>query len=211
MTFLYLPTWEALTAIGTVAMAATTVIVILQGRRLRRDEERRHQDGFRPICILTPYNGIDPQFRRDTLLAIYFGGSEALPFGIVEIHCALRNIGTGPALNVGIEFRFMDMNGYTTDRWELSPLRAGEQRGDESNPLRVQIQFRNRFNKTDFSQIVGKAWQIVLVYEDVFGNSFHSVHHKKPLQLDQVYSESDTSERVAPSQPWVTLGTGKSY
>jgi hypothetical protein len=206
MTFLYLPTWEALTAIGTVAMAVTTVVVIFQGRRLRKDDERRHQDEFRPIVILTPYDGVDPQFRRDSLLAIFDQSSS--DFGTVAINCALRNIGSGPALNVAIKFRFMDMNGYTTPPWEISPLRAGEQRG-HGNSLCVKIQYLPGFNKSDFTQIVGKAWQIILLYEDVFGNSFHSIHLKNPLQLDRAVIDHDTSETVAPQQPWVTVRKGK--
>jgi hypothetical protein len=199
-------TWEALTAIGTVAMAVTTVVVIFQGRRLRKDDERQHQDQFRPIVILTPYDGVDPQFKRDSLLTVF--DQSPSDFGTVAINCALRNIGSGPALNVEIKFRFMDMNGYTTPPWEISPLRAGEQRGD-GNPLCVQIQYLPGFNKSDFTQIVGKAWQIILLYEDVFGNSFHSIHRKNPLQLDRVVIDPNTSETVAPHQPWVTIKKGK--
>jgi hypothetical protein len=121
----------------------------------------------------------------------------------------LRNIGLGPATNVTIRFRFQDMAGYTTDPWELSPLAAGETRGGKDNPLNVPVQFRNHFNSADFAQVPGKAWELVLVYDDVFGNSFYSVHRKRPLQLDQSYREANTSELVAPMQPWVTLGKGK--
>jgi hypothetical protein len=52
--------WDALTAIGTVSMAVTTLFVIVQGRRLRKDDYQHHQDAFRPICVLTPYDGVDP-------------------------------------------------------------------------------------------------------------------------------------------------------
>ena len=200
--------WDAWTAVGTMSMAIATFVVVLQGRRHRKDDAQRHQDSSRPICILTPYDGVDPRHRRDTLLAIS-GQPPSQGFGIVEIRCALRNIGSGPAVNVGIMFRFFNMNGYATDTWELSPLRPGESRGDEDQPLRIPIQFGQRFNQTAFSQVVGKLWEIVVVYEDIFGNPFYSAHQKRPLQLDKLYRAPGSSEFIAPSQAWVTFGRGE--
>ena len=143
------------TAVGTVSMAIATFVVVVLSWRNRNDDARRHQDSHKPICLLTPYDGVDPQHRRDTLLAI--ADPQPSPgFGVVEIRCALRNVGSGPALNVGIMFRFLDMNGYTTQSWELSPLRPGESRGSETEPLRIPIQFGPHFNPTDFSQIVDR-------------------------------------------------------
>jgi hypothetical protein len=202
--------WNAWTAVGTMSMAVATFIVILQGRQNRKDDVQRHQDSFKPICLLTPYDGVDPRHRRDTLLAISDEPSSNPGFGIVEIRCALRNIGSGPALNVRIMFRFLDMDGYLVDPWELSPLRPGECRGGEKEPLRIPIQFVPRFNQTDFSQIAGKLWEIIVVYEDIFGNHFYSVHQKRPLQLEKLHAAATGSiEFVAPSQPWVTFGKGK--
>ncbi len=198
-------TW---TAVGTIAMAVATFVVVRQGRQHRKDDGRRHQDSYKPICLLTPYEGVDPQHRRDTLLAIADQQTSA-GFGVVEIRCALRNVGSGPALNVGIMFRFLDMNGYTTRAWELSPLRPGESRGSDTEPLRVPIQFGPRFNQTDFSQIVGNMWEIIVVYDDMFGNSFYAVHEKRPLQLDKLYKVAGGPDFEAPSQPWVTFGSGK--
>jgi hypothetical protein len=181
------------TAIGTVSMAIATFMVVLQGRRHRRDDAQRHQDSYKPICLLMPYYGVDPRHGRDSLLSNYGLQGAGPAFGVVEIRCALRNIGSGPAFNVGIMFRFLDMGGYTTQSWELSPFRAGESRGSQEEPLRVPIQLGPRFNQTDFSQIEGKQWEIIIVYEDIFGNHFYSVHRKRP----------------APSQPWVKFGRGR--
>jgi hypothetical protein len=199
--------WEAMTALGTVLMAVATFIVVLQGRRLRKNDDQHHQTQFRPICVLTPFDGVDPRHWRDELLAIL--NSPIQGFGIIEINCLLRNIGSGPAINVAVLFRFQDMAGYTTDPWELSPLAVGECRGGKDDPLHVPVQFRTHFNTADFAQVPGKAWELILVYDDIFGNSFYSLHRKRPLQLDQSYREADASEIVAPTQPWVTLGKGK--
>jgi hypothetical protein len=200
--------FSGLTAVGTVSMAVATLVVVIQGRRQREDFDRRHRDSFRPLCVLAAYDGVDPQYRRDTLLAI---AEQALDqgFGIVEIKCALRNVGAGPAVNVKIMFRFADMNGHTTPAWELSPLGAGECRGGANDPLRVPIKFESRFNKTDYSQIPGKLWEIVLIYEDIFGSAFYSVHHKRPLQVENLYRSPDGPGFVAPPQPWVTFGKGE--
>jgi len=142
------------------------------------------------------------------LLAI--ADSQSNPgFGVVEIRCALRNIGAGPALSVGVMFRFLDMSGYTTQVWELSPMRPGESRGSKEDPLRIPIQFGPHFNQTDFSLMVGKLWEIVVIYQDIFGNWFYAVHEKRPLQLEKLYQVTGSSDFAAPSQPWVTFGKGK--
>jgi hypothetical protein len=101
------------------------------------------------------------------------------------------------------------MDGHMTPAWELSPLRPGEHRGDADDPLRVPIQFGKGFNETDFSQIVGKLWELIIVYEDIFGNPFYSVHEKRPLQLEKLYGVPGSSEFAAPSQPWVTFHKGR--
>lgn len=188
-------------------MAVATFVVILQGRRLRRDDDQHHQDEFRPICVLTPYDGVDPRHWRDTLLTV----SPDAPrpgFGIVAVKCELRNIGCGPALNLRIMFRFHDMGGFTTQPWELARLRRGELLGSKGVPLEIPIQFEPRFNNTDFSYVPGKPWELLLVYEDVFGNVFHSLHPKHPLQMNKLYREPGVELPFAPPQSWVTLGKG---
>jgi hypothetical protein len=190
-------------------LAAATFVVVLQARLQRKTDDRHHQDGFRPICTLDPHDGVHPRYSRDTLLSIVDQQFQNQGFGILEVRCALRNIGARPALNLGIIFRFLDMNGYSTDVWELSPLRAGECRGSKETPLRIPLPFGKHFNQTDFSQVPGKLWEIILVYEDIFGNHFHSIRQKRPLQLDKLHSVTGSSEFATPSQSWVTFDEGK--
>lgn len=201
--------WDTLTGLGTFALAVATFVVVFQTRRERRDNDRHHQDSLQPICILTPYDGVDPQHWRDTLLTVSRDASPRLGFGIVELKCALRNIGLGPALNVGIMFRIHDLGGYTTQPWELGPLRAGESRGSENAPLRIPVQFLAPLEAQDFAQLPGRSWELILVFEDVFGNSFYAMHAKNPLQMNRLYPWPGTSKLAAPSQPWARLGKGK--
>jgi hypothetical protein len=76
-------------------------------------------------------------------------------------------------------------------------------------PLEIPLQFERRFNEMDFSAISGKSWELILVYEDIFGNNFHSMHPKNPLRLSRLYRETDAGGHFAPPQPWVVLGKGK--
>ena len=199
---------EAWTAIGTVAMAVATFVVVMQGWLNRRDDERRHRDGLRPVCVLTPFDGVDPRPYRSELLAV--GRDESRPgFGIVEVRCALRNIGPGPALNVRIAFRLHSLGGYQTEGCELGPLRAGEARGSTSEPLRVAVFLRAPLQDQEFGQIPGGSWEIILTYDDVFGQSFYSMHPKHPNQMNRLRRVPGSDKFEAPLQPWVTLGKGK--
>lgn len=77
--------WDAITALGTLSMAIATFFVVLQGRRLRKDDDQHHQDEFRPICVFSPFDGMDPRHSRDELLTIL--NSPRPGFGKIEIKC----------------------------------------------------------------------------------------------------------------------------
>jgi hypothetical protein len=59
----------------------------------------------------------------------------------------------------------------------------------------------------DFHDVTGKSWEIWLEYEDIFEQYFCSVHHKRPVQLEnsRLISESTDGQYYAPPQPWVTF------
>jgi hypothetical protein len=176
--------WNALTGIGTLALAGATFCVIRQGQRQREDTERQHRDRFKPICLLAPYGGVDAWNRRGDLLEVTPPAPDNPSCWSVAIRCVLRNVGAGPALKLRLKFRFLDMNGWTSEPWELSPLGAGETCGSEAAPLLVPFPIHERFNQTDFAMLTGKPWEIWLEYEDVFGKPFHSVHRKAPVDTD---------------------------
>ena len=88
--------WDAFTAIGTVAMAITTVVIIYQNKR-------EHQDAFRPICVLVPDDGLDQFARRDVVQCYEEAGK---PGQFYLVKCAIRNIGGGAALHLRLIVRF---------------------------------------------------------------------------------------------------------
>lgn len=124
--------WNAVSACATAAAAVFTAIMAAYTRKAIKDNqkqntaareqsERHHQDGLRPLLVLTPANGVEPADRSVLLkFAKTPNGLHAL-----SIACELRNIGTGPALNPRLHLREMGVPGYgfTT---RLSPVRAGE-------------------------------------------------------------------------------------
>ncbi|MGH6844535.1 MAG: hypothetical protein ACRECU_07415 [Methylocella sp.] len=179
-------------------MAVTTVWLIRQGGR-------QHKDRLKPICVLMPYNGIDPLNMRGQLIETISPSPENPGFGTLKIKCVLRNVGAGPALNLRITFFAEEMRERATRPWELSPLGAGESRGDESSPLLIPVhinqapdRFPSGFLQSEFSSssMTGGIWAIRLEYEDVFGTRFCTVHHKSPLQ--------GRAPDYRP-QPWVTF------
>lgn len=197
--------WSAFTAIGTIAMAVTTFFTIRQGRKIlkndeqqrndfeqqRKDTERQHQDSLKPICCLMPYGRVDQFFyrgnhlKKSSLDEIHHGRLDAEIFiGYVEVLCLLKNIGVGPAINIRFRFRFIDMGGLTTEPCELAPLGAGDSYGGSETSLLLPIRITENFNKTAFNGILQKSWEILLDYEDVFGNKFQTVHSKQTFQRD---------------------------
>ena len=50
------------------------------------------------------------------------------------------------------------------------------------HPLRIFVPMHPGFNEADFQMGPGSAWKIILEYEDVFGQQFHTTHQKNPQQ-----------------------------
>lgn len=208
-TFLY--NWQTLIA-GVLAIAAAIVggrmayrAGKIQAQATKDAAQRQLIANSKPICVLMPFDGFDSRAERNRLLSIIDHPSSVRRLGIVELRCRLRNLGPGAALNLAIMFRFLDMQGHTTAPCELDPLYPGENRGGPDRPIVVPIQIDDGFNESDFLQIEGKLWEIILMYEDVFGNQFYSKHRKSPIQVDKYFSSTPA---VVP-QAWVVFGEGR--
>jgi hypothetical protein len=180
--------WEAVTAgatalaaIFTAAMTRYTRNAIIESQRQHRDtqlqSEAHHQDSLRPLVIFSPHDGIDPLDRSSLLqfdLTERTAGAR-----LVQVFCRLHNAGLGPALNVRLHLRAMGIADYGSTH-ELAPLRIGESRGDTEHPLRFQMWLSKGFNDTDFQFAGNTIWELVIDYEDVFGNRFYTAHSKNP-------------------------------
>lgn len=134
-------------------------------------------------------------------------------YGIVVLRYAIRNVGTGPALNLRIWLEFpQDRPGVNTDPWPLAPLAAGETRGGEDSPLRIPVRLNDPPNpnppcpydppkqprplgKPDFENegnfkiAIGQLQKIWLKYEDSFGRIFYAAHDMNRLQPWVTFAE----------------------
>jgi hypothetical protein len=182
-------TWYDSTAFWTGAAAiSTSVMALLTWRSIavsqkqhhdaRKQSEQHHQDGVRPLVLFHVSDG-DPLDRSRLLSLDPPRSGDATR--VYRIHCFLKNIGIGPALKVHLQLRFMGIKGYGISR-EFAPMKAGESMGDANHALAVRFLPQQDFNDADVQLSTGTSWELLLEYEDVFGNRFHTIHSKIPLQ-----------------------------
>jgi hypothetical protein len=171
--------WAALGALATAAAALVTAWMAAMTRQSIRQTQKHHRDVFRPLVVLMPYDGIDPQDRKG--LIEFKGASDGNEAHALWLHGTLQNIGVGPALNLRLQLAVMNPDDIRAV-CELSPMKASELRqGPKHNPggqcpLKVPVQLSQRFNDTDFQMAPNGPWSISLEYEDVFGQRFRTCH-----------------------------------
>lgn len=210
--------WVMLTAAGTLALATATFLVIKQDQNLRddaeqqrQDTERQHRDLQKPICLLAPYSNVDPGSQRRDLVQRRDPLPENPGLGRVAILCTMKNIGPGPALKLKLRFRFLAMDGWMTEPWELAPLGAGEQYGNPTDQLIVPIHVDNRFGSAIAHLFTGEPWEIWLDYEDVFGQKFQTAHSMMSFNPDPATftwttpPEGEQPRAIMQSIPWVNF------
>ncbi len=191
----------AAAAIATAWMAGMTKKSLQQAERLHNQGasqvSKHHQDSFRPICVLENYYGPDDPYLRDGYLTVKRYGQNDL---LISAQLRLKNVGAGPALGVRLVLLFPQNNPESGHIVELAPLPANGDYGDEQTPIRFRLSMQNytdhKFgfnlppNETNTPPI-DAAWEIVLEYEDIFGNKFHTAHTRNALA------------------PWTKIGTGE--
>lgn len=187
--------WDAIIAVCTGLAAAFTAVMawytrksIAASQAQHRDahwqSERHHQDAFKPVCVLVLDGGIDKNTRGD---ALQLERDLSASYIFFFVKCSIKNVGTGPALKLRLGVRFPDKAGYLI--WsELPPLGANE---CNESPLVIPVVLDDAFNETDYQQAPGGLWELWLVYEDVFGNVFHTKHAKNPQQPWAVFGNGD--------------------
>lgn len=170
-----------ISAIATVSMAWVTYRTIVQARV-------HHKDEYRPILSLAPVGIADIVKLRGQILKIQ-SPQNSDPDRYYLLNGTLSNIGKGPALNVKLTLRFRDIEGHGASA-EISPIGAGENHNFVDQPLHVTAKIQQGFSDTDFQLSINDPWKIILEYEDVFGQRFHTIHSK------------------GFGQSWTTLGLG---
>lgn len=188
--------WNVLSAIATAAAAIATACMAWMTRKSMLQVEKHHQNGFRPICILENNYGFDDPTRRDGYLSVKRYGNADL---IISMQLKLKNVGSGPALHVRMILLFPDNSPESGYPVELPSLPSGGEYSASSEPIVFRMSMQNYeqhkfgFNLpiNDTNNIpVSALWNIVLEYEDVFGNIFYTVHPKNA------------------SCPWTKIGVG---
>ena len=196
--------WSALTAIGTIALAAVTYAIIRQNQTLiqqnRQDQQNteiRHRDQFKPILVFVPRGGAiqaQPQSTPVKSAAVSSGS----PYDLrTQIFCAMQNIGTGPALHISLRIHVPERPSVNCDPVKLPPLGPGQARNSPDNPLILGIKIRNPREGDDFA-IAANPIEISLRYQDIFGRHFKSVHQ---------FPRSDTANdgrHPSVEVPWFT-------
>lgn len=187
--------WDAITAIATAAAAVATAIMawftrdaILEGQEQRREanehfaatreqDQRHHEDSFRPLLVLAPCKSSSIDHRENILTTPGASGPEP----VVRLICSLENIGSGAALNIRLYARSNGIRDFGP--WvELAPLAANGSYKDASGNVEIPVRPHSSFNDQDLWGLHGSSWILVLEYDDVFGNTFHTLHYKNPME-----------------------------
>lgn len=195
---------DEITAISTAAAAVFTAVMALLTRRAikegqgqrketndhfaltRSQDKQHHEDAFRPLLVLTASSASET-YERGELLDIHMPQGN---LSAVFVNCVLRNIGSGPGLNVRLSVRSDRRTGFGPSR-ELSPIAANGAISDEGSRIEVIVIHSDGFNAQDVRNLPNGLWLLVLEYEDVFGNTFHTIHSKHS------------------GEPWTRVGRGR--
>ena len=176
-----------LTAVGTIGLAFATFWMAKKTRDLAVQEERHHQYGAMPVCVLeTLGDGGGGVKDRKQIIELSedpkFVSTPVRHF-LYKIKGILKNIGTGPALKLRVTLCFPSDNSYKIS-YPLSPLGVNETR----DPAKIGssalwgVFITLEYGATSDSEVstinstFSKGWCLYLEYEDVFGNPYHTRH-----------------------------------
>jgi hypothetical protein len=124
--------WTAVGAVATAAAALITAWMAAMTRGSIRQTQRHHRDAFRPLVVFMPYDGIDPQARKE--LIDFKATVEGSRVYALELRGTLQNIGVGPALNLRLRLAVLNPEDFRAT-CELSPMKTGEFRQARQHEL----------------------------------------------------------------------------
>lgn len=226
---------NSVVALATVVMAGATYYLANITKQLASDTanatkqtDRHHQENRRPFCVIIFSNNsqelpfgpdFDPDLRRQRELAGVVDKQQLVP--AILIRGEIQNKGAGPAKDV-----FVYLNARLGEgedgavRLTRPVLASGLVAAGETAPIDVQITERDimhvwdgeRWNPSQaFYAVAGQAYEIVLEYKDVFGNSFRTIH-PRGIWTPPVPNTEDPAVRaqmmVRPDRPSPIFLTG---
>jgi hypothetical protein len=204
---------------ATVLMATGTFYLAIVTRRLSLDTaegikqaNRHHQEDSRPFCVLAftgatdlhPFGAqFDPQDRQQTALMSRMDNT--LPHNALVVRGDLHNKGKGPAQRVLLYFNTRrgdsDGDAYRLTRSVVvSWLIAGGESESidihvtEQDIIRTRVGTELRPTQV-FHALAGETYEVVLEYEDAFGNAFRTVH-SRALWSNNLINVSDQSAQI---------------
>jgi hypothetical protein len=167
--------WTAIESVAASLSAIVTGVMTWMTYRTIVQARIHHKDEYRPILSFAPVGVADP-VHRDQILKTEMPQSPD-PEYYYALRGVLSNIGRGPALNIKLTLRFLGIEEYGI-QVELAPIGAGARLNFADQPLRLLAQIHRGFNDSDFQLSLHTPWEILLDYEDVFGQRFHTIHPK---------------------------------
>lgn len=227
---------NSVVAIATVVMAGATYYLAKVTGRLAKDAaeatkqaDRRHQENQRPFCVIafrgasetSPFGlDFDPELRQLRARAGVMNGQPSTP---ILVRGDLENKGAGPAKAVFIYLNARVGEGEDgAVRLTQPVLVSGLVAVGETAAIEVQItenQIIGNWDgekwvptQTSFQTIVNQAYEVVLQYEDVFGNIFRTIHLKgiwTPPIPDITDPKVRTQMMIRPNRPSPIFLTGR--
>jgi hypothetical protein len=221
-------------AVATVLMAAGTLYLAIETRRLARDTaegikqaDRHHQEDLRPFCVIDFFDAsqqypfgtqFDPEDRRRIALV---SGIDRTPSANISIRGDLRNKGNGPTQEVLVYLNVRRGSGEDGAFRMTRPVLVSGLVGPaetiaidvsitESDVVRTLVGGESRSVQA-FHAVAGETYEIVFEYKDVFGNIFRTVHARgiwTPVQ-ETIDPAKRTEMTVRPDRPAPAFLTGR--
>jgi hypothetical protein len=208
--------WNLVLAICTALMAAGTVYLAWETRKLANDAtegtkqaDRHHQENLRPFCVIifpgaSDLHPFGDEF--DAQVEWFSPGRTSQPEKI-WVRGDVKNKGKGLAKDVLIYFNMRRGEGEAGAYRLTRPVVVSSLIGaEETIEIDIGITERdvmhawvgNRLQPTQvFSAVANDTYEIVLEYKDVFGNIFRTVHPRgiwENALIPDVGSEAKRSE-----------------
>ena len=177
----------------TAWMASKTSQLAEANEKLLEQNERHHIIDVRPIILIeSKFNYELMENRRSLLKPVHpsdwsaiFPGMQS-NFVLMGFESALKNIGTGVAMNPTMLIRF-ENSAVKELETDFSPVAAGSSLPLEKIVFSARLDSafldqNRRFKPEEYQHLIGQSWDIFIRYYDIYGNVYYTRHPKDPNQ-----------------------------